>query len=45
MVVAAVVRRGEGGGGGVDYLAQMTNVSNLGPLRFHYLVVGISRQN
>ena len=33
------------GGGWGDYLAQMTNVSNLGPLRFHCHVVGISRQN
>lgn len=32
-------------GGGGDYPAQMTNVSNLGPLRFHCHVVGISRQN
>ena len=31
VVVAAVVRPGRGGGGsGVDYVAQMTNVSNLG---------------
>ena len=44
VVVAAVVRRGEGGGG-VDYLAQMTNVSNLRTLRFHCHVFGISRQN
>ena len=35
----------EGRGGGGDYLAQMTKVSYLGPLRFHCHVVGISRQN
>ena len=42
VVVVAVVRRGEGG---VGYLAQMTNVSNLDPSRFQCHVVGISRQN
>ena len=45
---------GDGGGGGGEAggwgevgwcLPQMTNVSNLGPLRFHCHVVGISRQN